>query len=127
MTKFFKKSSHNQQILPVHMVYRKYKNALTVFRLFTQLLIPPAQLINLLLNTSQSYKIHLPSMNSSYELVLMPFTEDIKFLDSRKVSSLFSSNVASLFTNIPLRKTVSIILDRIYKNTESLIYKANEP
>ena len=55
MMKFFKKSSHNQQILSAYMVRLKYTNALTVFRLFIQLLTPPAQLINLSLNTSQSY------------------------------------------------------------------------
>ena len=91
MMKFFKKSSHNQQNLSAHMVYLKYANALTVLCLFTQLLLPTAQLINLLLNTSQSYKILLLAMNSSYKIVLMPFTEDIKFLDSPKVSSLFPS------------------------------------
>ena len=47
MMKFFKKSSHNQQILSAHMVYLKYTIVSTVFRLFIQLLTLPAQLINL--------------------------------------------------------------------------------
>ena len=33
-----------------------------------------------------------------------------------------SFHVTLLFTNIPLRKTVNIILDRIYKNTESQLH-----
>ena len=57
-------------------------------------------------------------MSSKYKTALAPSPELITSLNTYflKVTSFFSFVVTSLFTNIPLRTVINIILDRIYKD-----------
>ena len=106
-------------LLPISMVLVKCTNFLLVIHFINFFrLLRIQQLLIIILSLSFVIFFHLQFLMIT--LVMIPFLLFLKLKSANSLKFLVSYDVTSLFTNIPLQKTVDVTINLIFNHNPNL-------
>ena len=106
-----------QRVLAEHMACQKHANNILIFRLVDQSLIPLLHRIIMLENfrvAIEPLTINDYNLKDTFDAVSAIKTNPQDLFDQGYC--FVSFDVESLFTNVPLKRTINIVLSRVFDN-----------